>query len=88
MGIESRLETPLAEAVRKVGSQSAFARLVSKSQPSVYQLLQQDGLLWPGSVLTVEAATGISRHRLRPDVYGPEPAKATEARADDVEAAR
>lgn len=73
MGIESRLDTPLAEAVRKVGSQSAFARLVKRSQPSVHQLLAEGKPLWPESVLTVEEATGISRHRLRPDVYGPEP---------------
>ncbi|USU12756.1 helix-turn-helix domain-containing protein [Sphingomonadaceae bacterium OTU29THOMA1] len=77
MGIESRLESPLAEAVRKVGSQSAFARLVKKSQASVYQLLARGGLIWPESVLIVEEATGISRHRLRPDVYGPEPTTAS-----------
>lgn len=73
MGIESRLKSPLAEAVRKVGSQSKFARLVKKSQPAVHQLLAEDKPLWPEAVLIVEEATGISRHRLRPDVYGPEP---------------
>lgn len=75
MGIEARLDTALAEAVRKVGSQSAFARLLNKSQPSVHQLLAEDKPLWAEHVLTVEQATGISRHRLRPDVYGPEPAE-------------
>jgi DNA-binding transcriptional regulator YdaS (Cro superfamily) len=73
MGIESRLESPLAEAVRKVGSQSAFGRLVGKSQTSVFEALRDDRPLWAESVLAVEEATGISRHRLRPDVYGPEP---------------
>jgi DNA-binding transcriptional regulator YdaS (Cro superfamily) len=88
MGIESRLQSPLAEAVRTVGSQSAFARLVGKSQPAVFQLLQQDGLLWPEAVLAVETATGISRHRLRPDVYGPEPTIEPAATPDGVELAR
>lgn len=75
MGIESRVNTPLAEAVRKVGSQSAFGRLVGKSQTSVFEALRDDRPLWPESVLKVEEVTGISRHRLRPDVYGPEPAE-------------
>jgi len=74
MGIEANLDSPLAEAVRKVGSQSAFARLVGKNQATVHGLLRDGKPLWPESVLTVEAATGVSKHRLRPDVYGPEPA--------------
>lgn len=69
MGIEASLDTPLAEAVRKVGSQSAFARLVGKSQASVHGLLRDGKPLWPESVLTVEAETGVSKHRLRPDIY-------------------
>lgn len=73
MGIESRLDTPLAAAVRKVGSQSAFARLTGRTQPSVYQLLVRGGSLWPDAVLAVEGATGISRYVLRPDIYGPMP---------------
>lgn len=80
MGIESRLNTPLAEAVRKVGSQSAFARLVGKSQASVHQLLSEERPLWAASVLKVEAKTGVSRHDLRPDLYPRDraPARAAE----------
>ena len=90
MGIEATLETPLAESVRKVGSQSAFARLVGKSQSSVYALLHDRKPLWPEVVLAVEAATGVSKHRLRPDVYGPEPTSAPSngTGAADVETAR
>ncbi|TCP65893.1 YdaS family helix-turn-helix protein [Sphingomonas sp. PP-CE-1G-424] len=69
MGIEANLGTPLAEAVRKVGSQSAFARLVGKSQTSVYGLLRDNKPLWAESVLAVEAATGVSKEQLRPDIY-------------------
>ena len=70
MGIEATLDTPLAESVRKVGSQSAFARLVGKSQSSVHTLMREGKPLWAEAVLKIEAATGVSRHRLRPDIYG------------------
>lgn len=76
MGIEASLNTPLAESVRKVGSQSAFARLVGKTQASVHGLLRDGKPLWAENVLTVEAVTGVSKHRLRPDVYGPAPSDA------------
>ena len=69
MGIETTLTTPLADAVRKAGSQSAFARLVGKSQTSVHGLLRDGKSLWAESVLVVEAATGVSKHSLRPDLY-------------------
>jgi DNA-binding transcriptional regulator YdaS (Cro superfamily) len=35
--------------------------------------------LWAEMVLKVEAATGISRHELRPDIYPIEPPAAVEA---------
>lgn len=76
MGIEASLETPLAESVRRVGSQSAFARLVGKSQSSVHALMRDGKPLWAEAVLKIEAATGVSKHRLRPDIYGPEPTDA------------
>jgi DNA-binding transcriptional regulator YdaS (Cro superfamily) len=70
MGIEANIDSPLAEAVRKAGSQSAFARLTKKGQSSVHALLRDGKPLWAEKVLTVEAATGVSKHRLRPDIYG------------------
>lgn len=71
MGIERDLTTPLAEAVRQAKSQSAFARLVGRSQSTVYGWLKDDVPLPAELVLTVEEATGVSRFRLRPDVYRP-----------------
>lgn len=76
MGIETHIDTPLAKAVRAVGSQSAFGRLVGKSQTSVFEAVRDRRLIWPEAVLKVEAATGISRHDLRPDLYPREPAPA------------
>jgi DNA-binding transcriptional regulator YdaS (Cro superfamily) len=81
MGIEHRIESPLAQAVRKMGSQSAFARLISMSQTTVYEWLRDQRPLPAEHVLGVEAATGISRHDLRPDIY---PIESPGVRPDDA----
>ncbi|SNS20850.1 Putative antitoxin of toxin-antitoxin system, YdaS/YdaT [Sphingomonas laterariae] len=46
-----------------------MARLCGRSQPTVWKWLQSSKRLPPDYVLKVEAATGISRHLLRPDIY-------------------
>ncbi|WP_334654382.1 transcriptional regulator [Sphingomonas panaciterrae] len=74
MALEHDLDTDLARAVREAGSQSAFGRLVGKRQSTIREWLMADKVP-PESVLKVEEATGISRHLLRPDVYGPEPTR-------------
>lgn len=79
MALEHDLESALAEAVRITGSQSAFGRLFEKNgrpirQSTVRAWLLNDSL--PAEyVLAAEAATGVSRYRLRHDVFGsaPEP---------------
>lgn len=63
----------LEAAVRIAGGQSAFARLCGKAQPTVWKWLQNGKRLPAEHVLTVEAATGVSRHLLRPDIYPVEP---------------
>jgi len=69
--------TPLQRAVELVGGQSAFARLCGVKQPSVWAWIKQSKSLPAEHVLKVEAATGISRYDLRPDVFGePEQAAA------------
>lgn len=69
MGLEANLDTAVANAVRAAGSQSALARLLGCNQSTVYLWLRHRKLLPAEHVLTVEAATGISRHELRPDLY-------------------
>lgn len=71
MGIESTLATPLAHAVRAVGSQSRYARLTGQSQGNVYRALSVGGEVRDKDVAVVAAATGIPREELRPDLYGP-----------------
>jgi len=57
------------EAVEQAGGQSALARICDVSQPAVWKWLQSAKRLPAEYVLRVEAATGVSRHLLRPDIY-------------------
>lgn len=77
MALEHDKDSPVAVAVRKAGSQSAFGRLVGRNQSTINGWLKS-GKVAHDAVLIVEAKTGISRHRLRPDIYGPEPTAAPE----------
>lgn len=63
----------LRKAVERAGSQSAFARICGVTQPSVWKWLQSGKRLPAEHVLCVEAATGLSRHSLRPDIYPRDP---------------
>ncbi|MGA9659011.1 MAG: YdaS family helix-turn-helix protein [Asticcacaulis sp.] len=73
----------LTAAMKKAGSQSALARICGCSQTAVWKMAQSSKRLSTGYVLAVEAATGISRHDLRPDIY-PRPSKTQpKRRADD-----
>jgi DNA-binding transcriptional regulator YdaS (Cro superfamily) len=52
-----------------IGGQSALARLCGRAQPTIWKWLHGEQGLPAEHVLTVEAATGIPRHLLRPDIY-------------------
>jgi DNA-binding transcriptional regulator YdaS (Cro superfamily) len=56
-------------AVTRSGSQSAMAKICGVSQPAVWKWLSEGKQLPAKHVLDVEAATGVSRHDLRPDIY-------------------
>lgn len=62
-----------AEAVKKavtiLGSQGALARLCGVAQPSVFKWIRKGKVLPAEHVLKVEAATGIPKEDLRPDLY-------------------
>jgi TorA maturation chaperone TorD len=70
----------LNEAIRAAGSVSELARRIGIAQPSVSNWDRVPA----ERVLAVEAATGIPRVRLRPDLYGEAPM----VEPDDVDAAR
>lgn len=63
---------PLDRAVVAVGSQIALASLCNVTPQAVSQWLQK-GRPPADRVLMIEHASGVSRHELRPDIYGPPP---------------
>ena len=69
-------DAALTSALEKAGGPSALARHFGISPSAV---IQWDRVP-PGRVLDVERHTGVSRHALRPDIYGPPP------KVGDVEA--
>ena len=63
----------LRAALTVAGSQSALARVCGVSSTAVWKWVQSSKRLPAEYVLLVEAATGVSRHFLRPDIYPPDP---------------
>ena len=59
----------LKRAVASIGGQSKTARLLGLSQTSIWKWVSRGKVLPAEYVLKVEAATGISKHELRPDIY-------------------
>jgi len=59
----------LTVAMERAGSQTALSRICGCSQPAVWKMLESSKRLSTQYVLLVEAATGVSRHDLRPDIY-------------------
>ena len=70
----------LEEAIRVAGGVGALAQKIGISQPSVSNWARVPA----ERVVAVEAATGVARGTLRPDLYGEQPADAI----DEVEVAR
>jgi len=59
----------LQRALDCAGSQTRFALICGVRQPAVSKWLQSGKRLPADYVLAVEAATNVSRHLLRPDIY-------------------
>nr|DAI68352.1 MAG TPA: Putative antitoxin of bacterial toxin-antitoxin system, YdaS/YdaT [Caudoviricetes sp.] len=58
------------QLARKIaGSQTELARICDVKQPTVCLWFKSRKNLPARFVLRVEAATGVSRHHLRPDIY-------------------
>lgn len=68
----SSITTPfeaLLACLEKATSQSAFARDLAVSQPTVWRWLHRAKKMPAEYVLTAERLYGVSRHQLRPDIY-------------------
>jgi DNA-binding transcriptional regulator YdaS (Cro superfamily) len=64
--------TPLQardRAIELLGSQGKLARLCGVSNTAVWKWVKSSKPIPAEHVLTVEAAVGVSRHVLRPDIY-------------------
>jgi DNA-binding transcriptional regulator YdaS (Cro superfamily) len=62
-------ETPIDRAIRIAGGQRQLAQVIGVS----YQAIQKFRERVPAErVLAIEAATGVPRHELRPDIYPPD----------------
>lgn len=56
-------------AIAKAGSQAEIARIAGVSTTAVWKWVQSSKRVPAEFVLKIEAATGVSRHDLRPDIY-------------------
>ena len=57
----------LMKAIKAIGTQRALAKACGVKPQVITRWLHT--VTPPARVLTIEAATGISRHELRPDIY-------------------
>ncbi|MFB8927102.1 transcriptional regulator [Xanthomonas arboricola pv. juglandis] len=73
--------TALDRAIEAAGSQLALAKALGIKSPSISGWYDR-GKVPVERVLAIETATGVSRHDLRPDVFGPSPANPTGEVAD------
>ncbi len=77
--------TALDRAVQSAGSQQALAQLLGIKPPSVSGWYDRRRV--PAErCIAIELATGVSRHQLRPDVFGPDPACPTSERTEQLRA--
>lgn len=61
----------IADAVNAVGGQVQLAKLLEVNPSLISQWVTGRLQVAARHCLAIEAATGVSRHDLRPDVFGP-----------------
>lgn len=59
--------------VEKLGGLTKAAAVLKVKHPSVIANWRSRGRVPPERVLEIESLSGVSRHDLRPDVFGPKP---------------
>lgn len=69
-----RRHKALLAAIQILGGVSATARAVERSQPTVSGWVKNERPCPAEAVLALERASGVSRHKLRPDLYPAEAA--------------
>lgn len=70
----SKYIPPLYLAVQRAGGQTALAKLIGVKQQNVWDWLNTGKRqASPKYAIAIEEATGVSKHDLRPDIFGPNP---------------
>ena len=78
---KSESRSALQQACEAAGGQKSLAARIGVTQSMVWYWLSRSRRGVPGEfVLPIEAATGVSRHALRPDLYPPTHSANTEGR--------
>lgn len=67
------------KAIEAIGSQNAAAKILGITQSGLWRAVST-GKCPANLVLRVEELSGVSRHELRPDIFGPAPAKQASCR--------
>ena len=67
------MEEPLKLAKKNAGGNTGLADKLGDISP---QAISQWKKVPPERVIDVERVTGVSRHELRPDIFGPSPERA------------
>lgn len=65
----------VSDIIEQLGGATKAAEALGVSSPSVVLNWRKRNSIPADKVIAVEAKTGISRHDLRPDVFGPAPAE-------------
>lgn len=76
----SNYTSALEIAVKRAGGQLALARKIGAKQQNVWDWLNKGNRkVSPRFAAAIEAATGVSKHDLRPDIFGPRPTSKSES---------
>ncbi|MCS3807837.1 helix-turn-helix domain-containing protein [Xanthomonas sp. 4461] len=76
-------QTPLQKAIVAAGSQQNLANQLGIRSASISEWKSR-GRIPVERVRLIESVTGISKHELRPDIFGPNPAPAACEQGDSV----
>lgn len=75
---------PIQKAINAVGGQGALARLLKVHPALVSQWRTGRRPVAARHILSIEAVTQVSRHELRPDIFGDLPGSETDPDADRI----
>ncbi|RUV65201.1 MAG: helix-turn-helix domain-containing protein [Mesorhizobium sp.] len=76
--VKAERRAALSSACTAVGGEAKLAELIGKTRSHV-TTWKYRGMIPADQVIPIEQASGVSRHVMRPDVFGPAPDQSEEA---------